>query len=157
MKKRDKAIKDICDITELESIIKKCSVCHVGMVDGDSPYVLGFNFGYENKIIYLHSTTEGKKLDILRKNPKVCVNFDTDFEVFARNEDVACSWRQRYRSVLCFGKVEFVENYDEKIEALKIFMRQYSSLEFKFSEPAVNNICILKIPVEEMTGRSFEY
>jgi uncharacterized protein len=63
----------------------------------------------------------------------------------------------KYRSVLIHGKAEFVEEFDEKVKALEIFMSNYSDMKFKFSKPAVNNICIIKIKAEEMTGRSFEY
>ncbi len=156
-RKRDKAIKDITELSELENIIKRCKTCHVAMVDGDKPYVLGFNFGYHNKTIYLHTLGYGKKIDILKKNPNVCVEFDTDHRYFARHEHVACSWRMAYRSVLVYGKVEFVQDFQEKLKALEILMANYSGKEFKFNKPSVDNICILKIPIQEITGRSFEY
>jgi nitroimidazol reductase NimA-like FMN-containing flavoprotein (pyridoxamine 5'-phosphate oxidase superfamily) len=155
--KRDKAIKDITEFEALENIIQHCETCHVSMVDGVKPYVLGFNFGYSENTIYLHSVSYGKKIDILKKNPNVCVAFDTDYRLFARNQEVACSWRMAYKSVLAYGKVEFVENYDEKIVALKFLMKTYSNEDFKFNKPSVDNIMILKIRIEELTGRSFEY
>jgi uncharacterized protein len=85
------------------------------------------------------------------------VQFDTDRGLFSRHEHVACSWRMKYRSVLIHGKAEFVEEFDEKVKALEIFMSNYSDMKFKFSKPAVNNICIIKIKAKKMTGRSFEY
>jgi len=155
---RDKAIKDIILDDELEKIITSCKTCHVAMIDLEQkPYLLSFNFGYKDKTIYLHCAKEGKKIDILKNNNNVCVYFDTDHHLFARNEEVACSWRMRYRSVLANGKAEFVEDFDQKYEILKIFMQNYSDLEFKFSKPAVNNILIIKIKIENWTGRSFEY
>ncbi len=155
--KRDKAIKDITDLDELESIIKQCKSCHVGMVDGNMPYVLGFNFGYKDKVIYLHSLAYGKKIEILKQNPNVSVEFDTDHHFFSRHEQVACSWRMAYRSVIVNGKAEFVNDYDQKLEALTILMSHYSNKEFSFNKPSVDNILIIKIPVEEIRGRSFEY
>jgi len=53
--KRDKAIKDISNLDELEAIIYRCKNCNVAMVDGNRPYVLGFNFGYKEKNIYLYT------------------------------------------------------------------------------------------------------
>lgn len=155
--KRDKTIKDITDGQELEDIIKRSKVCHIGMVDGEKPYVLAFNFGYRNKTIYFHTARVGKKLDILKKNSNVCVEFDVDHELFSRHEHVACSWRMKYRSVIAYGKAVIIEDYDEKVEGLKIFMKNYSDKEFEFSPPSVNNINIIKIEVENMTGRKFEY
>jgi len=157
MNKRDNAIKNIINNSEIEDIINRSKICHVGMVDNDLPYVLGFNFGYENQTIYLHCAKEGKKINILRKNNNVCVEFDIDHDFFSRHENVACSWRMRYRSVLAYGKAIFVENYEEKIEGLKIFMKHYSYKKFEFSLPSVNNIEIIKIKIDNVTGRKFEY
>ena len=156
-KVRDKAIQDITDIQELETIIKKCDICHVGMVDGSRPYVLAFNFGYEDQTIWLHAASEGRKIDVLKRNNHVCIEFDTDHKLFARHEKVACSWRWAYRSVLIQGRAIFVDDYDEKIKGLNIFMKNYADREFKYSRPAVDNIQIIKVPVSSITGRSFEY
>jgi len=157
MAKRDNAIKDIIELDELEAILKKCKICRVGMVDVDTPYVLAMNFGYEDQTLWLHCAKEGKKVDILKHNNKVCIEFDTDHKLFARHEQVACSWRFAYRSVLIHGNALFIEDYDEKIRGLKIFMKNYSDKEFDFSKPSVDNIHIIKVPVESITGRSFEY
>lgn len=154
---QDKAIQEIVDMDQLEEIIRRCPICHIGMVDFDRPYVLAFNFGYENQTIWLHCAHEGKKMEILRRNPNVCVEFDTDHRMFARNEEVACSWRQAYRSVIVEGQAVFVNDYEEKIKGLNILMKHYSERAFKYSKPAVNNIRIIKIPVASISGRSFEY
>ncbi len=157
MLRTEKALKIITAQSELEAIILRTKICRVGMIDGDFPYVLAFNFGYKNKTIFLHTSKTGKKIDVLKANNKVCVQFDTDHEFFHRHEHVACSYRLRYRSVIARGEAEFVENYEEKIEALEIFMENYAERKFTFSKPAVDNIAIIKIPVASLTGRSFEY
>ncbi|PKP22964.1 MAG: hypothetical protein CVU05_01735 [Bacteroidetes bacterium HGW-Bacteroidetes-21] len=154
--KRDNAIKDITQESELLEILKKAKYCHMGMIDGDTPYVLGFNFGFKDNTLYLHCAKQGHKLDVLRKNNRVCVSFDVDQEFFSRHETVACSWRMRYRSVLLWGQAEITDNYDEKLKALKIIMSQYSTQAFEFNAPSVNNVVIIKIKADKMTGRKFE-
>lgn len=154
---RDKAIKDITDNSEMLEVISKCKVCHVGFSEDGIPYVLAFNFGYADGIVYLHCAKEGHKLNVLKNNNNVCVEFDTDHEIFARHKEVACSWRMRYRSVVAWGKAEIVEDYDKKVEALNIFMRNYTDMEFKYSTPSVNNVNIIAIAIHKMTGRKFEY
>ena len=62
----------------------------------------------------------------------------------------------RYRSVLLHGKAEFVEDYDAKVDALKIIMSHYTDNDFDFSPPAVNNVTIIKVRVVKLTGRKFE-
>ena len=59
------------------------------------------------------------------------------------------------KSVICKGTIVFVENYDEKVEALNILMEHYTDKKFNYSTPAVNNVRILKLLPEEITCKSF--
>jgi uncharacterized protein len=158
MYKRDKAIRDINDMKEIEDIILRSTVCHVGMIDGNAPYVLAFNFGYEDRTIWLHCAPYGRKIEILKKNPRVYMTFNVDNELFSRHEKMACSWRMRYRSVHASGSAIIIENNEEeKLKGLRIFMKHYSPMDFEFSAPSVNAITIIKIPVDHLNGRKFEY
>jgi uncharacterized protein len=141
---------------EKDEIISKCDCCYIGMIDENNlPYVVPFNFGYKDMTIYLHSGQIGKKINILRKNNNVCIAFSTGHGISSQNENVACSYIMSYKSVICYGKVEFIEDYDKKIEALDLIMKQYVSRDFKYSEPSVKNVLVYKVVVEEMTAREF--
>jgi len=153
MKKRDLTYKP-----ELELIIWKCNFCNLAMVDPDGkPYVIPMNFGYDGNYVYLHSAQSGKKIDILKANPEVCISFSTDHQLRWVNEEVACSWGMKYRSVLAYGKVEFIDDYDKKEEALKVIMKNYSDLDFTFNAPAVNDVLVFRVKVETLHGRALGY
>lgn len=141
----------------LEKIIKQCKVCQVAMVDGDRPYQVTMNFGYKDKVIYLHSGKKGKKIDILKKNNNVSVMFYTDTELFAYHEQIGCSWRMRYKSVIAYGKLTFIEDFEEKKAALFEIMKTYTQKEVKFSKPAIDNVLVMKVVIERWSGRSFEH
>lgn len=138
-----------------KEVIDKCDVCYIGMIDQDNkPYVLPFNFGYEDGIVFLHSAPIGKKIDVLQNNPEICVSFSTDHKLFHRHEQVACSYGMRYKSVLISGKVEFIEDYDEKVRVLNIIMRKYTGKDFDYNTPAVKNVAIYKV-IPEKTETKF--
>ncbi len=146
------------DHKNAKQVIDKCEACYIGMIDQNNmPYVLPFNFGYENETIYLHSAPFGKKLDILKNNPLVCVNFSTDHLLFHRHEQVACSYGMRYRSVLAFGKVEFVEDFDEKLKIMNIIMRKYTGKDFEYNAPAINNVAIYKVNIDKIETKISNY
>jgi uncharacterized protein len=141
-----------------KEVIDKCEVCYVGMVDPENrPYVLPFNFGYENNIIYLHSAVEGRKMEVLKNNPNVCVAFSTDHQLFKRHEPVACSYGMRYRSVLAFGRIEFITEYDDKVDALNVVMRKYAGRDFEYNAPAINNVATYKVIVEKIETKISNY
>ena len=143
---------------EFDEIINKCQVCHLSMVDKEGlPYVIPLNFGYKDGIIYLHGANTGKKMDILRSNPRVCIAFSTDYLLRYQHEEVACSWGMKYRSVIVYGKVEFVEDHEAKIAAMNVVMKQYSGKEFPYNMPAIREVCVYTVKPEKFTARVYGY
>ena len=148
----------ITEQQEIISVINECEVCFLGMVDGEMPYVLPFNFAYENNTIYLHSGSEGHKFGVLSNNNNVCLSFSVGHKMYHQHENVACSWGMRFKSVLAWGKVSFIDNEDEKIRILNIIMKKYSGRDdFKYSTPALNGVKIFKIPIDKITGKKRGY
>lgn len=140
---------------DIEQIILSCDVCFVGMVDKDgNPYVLPMNFGYEDSIIYLHSgPNEGKKLECIENNNTICINFCQTKGLYYVNEEVACSYSMKSQSVVAFCEVSFVEELEEKEKALNVMMRHYSSMDFKYSIPALKNVKIWKADIKSITAK----
>jgi len=142
---------------ELEKIINEAQVCYLGMTEGDHPYVLPMNFAYEEDIIFLHAAPEGHKLDVLKANPNVCVNFNTGNEVFHRHKEVGCSWGMKFKSVNAFGRAGFIEDYDEKYRIMQLFMMKFAGEPYEFSEPSIRNVAIIRIDIEKLTGKTYGY
>ena len=148
----------ISDEKEILEIIDKSPWCHVAMTDlQGEPYVIPMNFGIRDNVIYLHGARKGKKIDILREHPSVCISFSTDHLLRAQSEEIACSWSMKYRSVLAYGQVEFIEDPAEKTEALNIIMSQYSDRSFRFAPPSIHEVCCFMVKVTRFEGRSFGY
>ncbi len=148
----------ITEKKEFIEIILQCKWCHLAMTDLEGkPYLLPLNFGYKDDVIYLHGAQKGKKIDILRQHPDVCVNFTTDHLLRYQNEQVACSWSMKYRSVLCYGQAEFITLAEEKIAAFHIVMAQYANRDFTFNPPAIREVNVWKIRVLKYEGRSYGY
>jgi nitroimidazol reductase NimA-like FMN-containing flavoprotein (pyridoxamine 5'-phosphate oxidase superfamily) len=144
----------LTDRSEMEEIIRKCQVCHIAMVDPEGmPYVLPFNFGYENNIIYFHSAGSGKKMAVLTNNPQVCVEFSTDYLLRSQDEKVGCSYSMKYRSILAYGKVEFIKDPEEKIRIMNIVMKNYTSGEFTYNPPSIKEVCCWIVKIDKMEGK----
>ena len=140
----------------IEEIILKNTVCYVGMIDTDGmPYVIPMNFGYKDDIIYLHSAREGNSIRALEKNPDICITFCTEPTLTYQHKEVACSYRMKGASVICRGRVVFEEDFNEKVKALNIIMRQYTERTFTYSEPSVNNVCVWKVEIEDISTKVF--
>lgn len=75
MRRKDR---EIVDRESMESVIRRASVCHLGMCEGESPYIVPLCFGYYDGVLYFHSAREGRKLDALRRNGRVCFEISVD-------------------------------------------------------------------------------
>ena len=59
------------------------------------------------------------------------------------------------KSAICRGRVDFIEDLEEKREALNIIMSHYSDKTFEYSDPAVRNVKIWKVAIESVTAREY--
>jgi len=143
--------REIKDRSEIDAIIRSCQVCRLGLCDGREPYVVPLCFGYDGQTLYLHAATEGRKLNILRENNRVCFEFDI-VKRMVEAED-ACSWGLRYQSVIGFGTAEVVEEPEEKRRGLSLLMAQYSDREFSFPDQAVQRTCVIRVTIGRITGK----
>jgi nitroimidazol reductase NimA-like FMN-containing flavoprotein (pyridoxamine 5'-phosphate oxidase superfamily) len=148
MRRKDK---EIADESEIKAVIEKADVCRLGMVNGNQPYVVPLCFGYHDNALYFHGAFKGQKLDIIRKNSNVCFEFDLVVDILESAD--ACDWSIKYQSVIGFGQAEFIEDADEKVQALKIIMAQYSDREFEFPENMLKATAVFKVEIESMTGK----
>ena len=56
---------------EIETLLRESVLGRIGCYDGKFTYVVPISYAYDGKYIYCH-TGEGRKIDILRKNPMAC-------------------------------------------------------------------------------------
>ena len=143
--------KEITQKAEIDSIIRRSQVCRLGLSDEGQPYVIPLCFGYDGKTLYFHCAKEGRKLDILRRNNKVCFEFDIVEGMAEAGQ--GCDWDIRYQSVIGSGTAHLVEDVAEKQAALTIIMAQYSRRSFAFPQDTLARTAIVKIEIESMTGK----
>lgn len=146
--------KEITDINQIGKIIKKATVCRLGLVDNGEPYVVPVNFGFEGNAIYFHSALEGRKIEIIRKNSKVCFEIDTGVGI-GKSEKSNCA--VKYRSVIGTGRIHILEGDEEKIHGLKAIMRQCAGGEYEFSAEKLGTVLVAKVSIEGVTGKQSGY
>ncbi len=142
--------REITDPKVLESIINRANVCRLAMCEGDVPYIVPLCFGYERGALYFHSATEGRKLDILQKNPRVSFEMDVDSELVRTGD--RCT--MKYRSIIGSGNASLIEALEDKRNALDLIMMHYHQEPIVCPEPVLMNVAIIKVEIEEMTGKT---
>ena len=147
---------EITDRGEIRDILDKCGYLHLGLCDGDEPYVVPMNYGYEmdddgRLTFYLHGAVWGRKLDIMRKNPKIFAEMECDIQPFTG--DVACRYGIAYRSLMARGQAVFIDDPAEKMRALSILMKTQTGGDFTFTENLVKVVSIIRLDISEYTAK----
>ena len=151
MRKKDR---EITDSAEMEQVLKRGEIISVAMCQDDQPYVLPFNYGFLNGLIYIHSARKGLKLDVLAKNPKVSFNVITDVQLLPADKPSDCS--VAYASVVGFGRVRMVDDPVEKLAALEAVMVQYypKNDAWDYPDKVVAACTVWCIEIEHLTGKT---
>ncbi|MDR0452634.1 MAG: pyridoxamine 5'-phosphate oxidase family protein [Treponema sp.] len=154
MRRKDR---EITDTEELLAIIRANKVCRLGMADGSQPYVVPLNYGFEfdtgGLVLYFHGAGEGKKIDILKKNSRVC--FEIDGEHGLSEGKNACEYGFYFASVIGFGNACFIDSEAEKARALAALMRHQTGEDraFAFSPAQLSAVTVFKVTALSFTGK----
>ena len=149
MRRKDK---QVTEKTAIEDILKDAQVCHLGMTANNECYVVPLNFGYNGDSIFFHCAHVGKKVEMLRRNPRVCFEVTVDESLIDTGRP--CDWGNKYRSVIGFGEVEFIEDDLQKRHALQFLVRHYSpKTSYEFNDQQVKNTTVFKVNIDSMTAK----
>ena len=78
---------------EIDDLLAAALIGHLGMIDGELPYVVPISYAYRDGAVYCHSA-QGRKVRALRAQAEVCFEVDEVDHI------------DRWRSVIAWGRFE---------------------------------------------------
>ena len=152
MRRRDR---EVTEMSEIRHILDTGMTLHLGLVDEGKPYIVPMNYGYvfeEDKLVfYVHGALEGRKIDVIRKNPDCCVQIECDVQPFSGN--VACQYGCSYYSLDGFGTARILDVPQEKMRALSILTKTQTDKDFEFTERLVSIVNVIRIECDSYTAK----
>jgi len=148
MRRHDKEITEILDI---EDILLAGNVCQLAFTVDPAPYIVTLNYAYHDNILYFHSASKGRKIDLAKLNPHVGFSVSIDMGVI--KNQLACDWSNRYRSVVGHGVFKFINTLEEKHQALGLIMSHYSEEQFTFPEDILQKTSVYCVEITEMAAK----
>ena len=150
MRRSDRQIKDISDILD---VLNSCQTIRLGLNGEDFPYVVPLSFGWEyadgTLKIYFHCAKEGKKLDLISRDRRACVEADM-LSGYKRTEHGVTA---DYISVIAFGRAELV--YGQEAEHGLQLLLEHCGVEGYSPKTCAQNplVAVCRITVDEITGK----
>lgn len=158
---------EITDKSMIKQIIDDTTYGTLALCADDKPYSLPLNFVGHNEEIYFHGSKKGKKISIIKENANASFSVVEEYSIlpsyFSTDSGDASPATHLFKSVIIDGKIEFVDNYDEKAQALEVLMQKYQKegnyipLNNKeFYEKIINATCLYKL-VPSDTSAKFKF
>ena len=159
MRRKDR---EITDRQAIIKIIESCQCCRIGFQDDGEVYIVPLNFGFEYDeerfVLYFHGAKEGRKIDLIAKNPCVGFEMDTNHEIYAKsNNETACAYTARFQSVIGTGKISMVCDDDEKKHGLLLIMEHTTQkCAWSFDGKMLNVVAVFKLEVDKLSCKEHE-
>lgn len=146
--------REVTDWHETLSVIEACDCCRLGLADGDFPYIVPLNFGFEETAgklsLYFHGALEGRKISLIAANGKASFELDRKHELV--EGETACKYSYKYESVMGVGDIRLLETREEKLLGLQKIMQHYSGKQaWDFDEGALARVHVIRLDVKELS------
>lgn len=153
-----RADRQVTDLSAIRAILQSEMHLHLGMCDGEQPYIVPMDYGYELTdsgvlTLYLHCADEGKKLDLLRANPRVC--FEISHVGSIVTGKTTSGWTAKYRSIIGHGTAVIETDSADKSRSLLAILRHAGYTGCADFDPAMlKRTLTLCIHVQDYTAKS---
>jgi uncharacterized protein len=148
------------EITEpdgLASILRRGRYATIAVCQDGAPYLFTLSYGYDTvrHALYFHVATEGRKLEALAADPRVCATVIID----GGYEPGAC--KHHYESVVLTGTMALVDRDDEVRHGMQVLIGQleddahavWERNKLDRDEPW-KRLRVARLDIEDLTGKA---
>lgn len=148
--------RQVTDRATIQAILDRADACRIAFAVEDVPYIVCMNYGYawedELPVFYFHCAHEGRKIDLLKKNNRVCFQLDTDHALKYVPEKVYCT--MDYASVVGMGRLEIVGDEKERVHGLNLLMEHHGhTAPAEYPAGSLSRTTMLRLRVTELTAK----
>jgi nitroimidazol reductase NimA-like FMN-containing flavoprotein (pyridoxamine 5'-phosphate oxidase superfamily) len=146
--------REVTDINEIADILCRADTIRLGLHDDPYPYIVPLSFGFELEggkfTVYFHGAKEGLKHELIKQNPRVCVEAD----IFHRYVDFPerGSITTEYESVIGFGRIERITG-DEATKGIDLLLKHCGYAGFIYDQAMMDAIWVYKVELFSVTGK----
>ena len=148
-----KANREITEFSELLALMEKCDTIRLGMVDEGEAYIVPVSFGCEalgGKIaVYFHGAVAGRKSELLKKHPRVCVEADV-CNGFVENGSggVTCD----FESLIGWGNAELLSGAEAE-KGLRLLLEHCGLGGYVCGADAMPITAVHRVVLDTLTGK----
>lgn len=151
--------REVIDVQKKLEIMNQCKICRIAIYNPGTqqpPYVIPLNFGYcfeqGRLVLYFHGAFAGRKYEMISQG--VLCGFEMDCDTGIIEGASACAYSYYYSSLVGSGKLELVQEKQEKKEGLAFIVSHQTGKEFNFENKMLEGVAVYRLEVDEITGKT---
>lgn len=152
-----RADREITDTNLIEAFIKQEKILRIAFYDNGDIYIVPVNYGYtcinDKYSFYFHGASAGRKYELAKTKPQVGFEIDGEFKLITGT--IACEYSAKFQSVIGTGKLQLLENKEEKIAALNTIMNQVATQDkWQYDEHLLEVVAVFKLDADKISCKA---
>ena len=145
--------REIQSLDEMAELLSRCDTIRIGISDAGAPYIVPVSFGFEKingKIaVYFHGAKVGKRAELLKKLPRVCVEADL---CHGFGDSASGGYSCDYESVIGYGTVELLDGA-EADKGFALLMEHCGRPDYVCTPEVIAITALNRVILDEVTGK----
>ena len=156
-------IYEIKDEELIINILENAEFGTLAICKDNKPYSIPLNFVQIKGEIFIHGAKKGRKIEIMKNNAYASFSVVESYSLlpsyFSTDDGRASPATHMFKSVIIDGKIEFIDDYKEKTNALELLMQKYQkeggykALNDVIYKKIINATCLYKLIPKESTAK----
>jgi uncharacterized protein len=152
-----RADRELTEPEAIASVLRRGRFATIAMCQDGAPYLVTLSYGFdaERRALYFHVAHEGRKLDALATDPRVCATVVID----GGYEQDAC--KHHYESAVFTGTMSVVTDADEARHGMRVLLDHLEDEPQPVwernrldGEEAMRRVTVARLDIEEITGKA---
>jgi len=147
--------REVTNPAELADILRRADTIRLALHDEPYPYIVPLSYGFEVEngtfLLYFHGAKQGRKHDLIAKNPRVCV----EASIMHRYAETPQGITTVYESVIGEGTVRRVEGA-AAARGLDLLLAHCGYENYACPQADMDMTWVYQITLESVTGKRRE-
>lgn len=149
--------REITNKEAIEEFIAEEQILRIAFYDDGDIYIVPINYGYlyENGkySFYFHGAKAGRKFELSKSKP--IVGFEIDGRYKLLENEMACDYSATFQSVIGTGRLQLVDDIEEKKIGLNALMKQTTQrLEWSYDDKMLEAVAVFRLDVHKISCKA---
>lgn len=149
--------REIIDHGAIKNFLEQQQILRIAFCDDDEIYIVPVNYGFiaddDSYVFYFHGAKAGRKYELSQSKPTVGFEIDGCYHFIANEKPCDCT--ASFQSVIGTGKIELIDDIENKIIGLNAIMNQTADQsEWDYDTKMLDAVAIYKLTVQKISYKA---